>query len=44
MAQSGNGQETPQTPLDALGIMASQQAIIGTNLRHVEMYTMRGLL
>ena len=44
MSQSGNGQETPQTPLDALGIMASQQAIIGTNLRHVEMYTMRGLL
>lgn len=38
------GQEIPQTPLDALGIMASQQAIISPQMRHIEMYTRRGLL
>jgi len=33
-----------QTPLDVLGIMASQQAMLAPGLRHIEMYTMRGLL
>ena len=44
MADIENGQDRPETPLDALGIMASQQAILGPNLRQVEMYTRRGLL
>jgi len=44
MADNEIGQDKPETPLDALGIMASQQAIIGQNLRQVEMYTRRGLL
>ena len=44
MADNDLGQDRPETPLDTLGIMASQQAIIGPNLRHVEMYTRRGLL
>ena len=44
MADNENGQDRPETPLDALGIMASQQAILGQNLRQVEMYTRRGLL
>ena len=44
MADNENGQDRPETPLDALGIMASQQAILGPNLRQVEMYTRRGLL
>lgn len=44
MAPNELGQDRPETPLDALGIMASQQAIIGPHLRHVEMYTRRGLL
>lgn len=34
----------PQTPLDALQVMASSDAMITETLRHVEMYTMRGLL
>ena len=33
-----------QTPLDVLGIMASQQAMLAPGPRHIEMYTMRGLL
>ena len=33
-----------QTPLDVLGIMASQQAMLSPGLRHIEMYTRRGLL
>lgn len=32
------------TPLDALGILASQDVMLTPTLRHVEMYTMRGLL
>ena len=44
MADNEMGQDRPETPLDALGIMASQQAILGPNLRQVEMYTRRGLL
>lgn len=44
MADNGNGQERTETPLDALGIMANSQAILGPNLRQIEMYTRRGLL
>lgn len=32
------------TPLDALGVLASQEVMITDRLRHVEMFTMRGLL
>jgi hypothetical protein len=35
---------TLSTPLDALGVLASQEVEIGAGLRHVEIYTMRGLL
>ena len=41
--QVGSG-DALQTPLDMLGIMASQQAMLSPNLRHIEMYTRRGLL
>jgi len=34
----------PQTPLDLLGVLASQDVMLAPGLRHVEMYTMRGLL
>lgn len=44
MADETEGHGQPQTPLDALGIMASQQVSIAPGLRHVEMYTRRGLL
>ena len=32
------------TPLDALQVMASSDVMLTDTLRHVEMYTMRGLL
>jgi predicted alpha/beta hydrolase family esterase len=32
------------TPLDALQVMASSDVMVGPGLRHIEMYTMRGLL
>lgn len=35
---------SPATPLDALQVMASSDVMIGPDLQHVEMYTMRGLL
>jgi len=45
---SGDGadraHERGTTPLDALGVMASQDVMLTPTLRHVEMYTMRGLL
>ncbi|MEY4031831.1 MAG: hypothetical protein RL573_743, partial [Actinomycetota bacterium] len=44
MSQQGDQQGELQTPLDILGIMASQQAMLGPELRHIEMYTRRGLL
>lgn len=44
MTDSANGQGAAQTPLEILGIMASQQASLTPHLRHIEMYTMRGLL
>ena len=43
-AQQGDTGDALQTPLDMLGIMASQQAMLSPNLRHIEMYTRRGLL
>ena len=36
--------ETPATPFDALQVMASQQVALAPGLRHIEIYTMRGLL
>ncbi|NDE80059.1 MAG: alpha/beta hydrolase, partial [Actinobacteria bacterium] len=33
-----------EPPLHALGVMASQSAMITPTLRHVELFTMRGLL
>ncbi len=38
--------EVPQvaTPLEALGVIASQDVMVTPSLRHVELYTMRGLL
>ncbi|MCB0998999.1 MAG: hypothetical protein R2713_17335 [Ilumatobacteraceae bacterium] len=38
------GGSLPQTPLEALGVLASQDVMLTPNLRHVEMFTMRGLL
>jgi len=35
---------TPATPFDALQVMASQQVALAPGLRHIEIYTMRGLL
>jgi pimeloyl-ACP methyl ester carboxylesterase len=34
----------PSTPLDAIGVLASQEVEITPTLRHLEIYTMRGLL
>lgn len=34
----------PATPLDALGVLASQDVMVTPELRHIEMYTTRGLL
>jgi predicted alpha/beta-hydrolase family hydrolase len=36
--------DTPATPFDALQVMASQQVALAPGLRHIEIYTMRGLL
>ena len=44
MSHEAGHQDVPPTPLDALQIMASQQVMLNAGLRHVEMYTMRGLL
>jgi fermentation-respiration switch protein FrsA (DUF1100 family) len=40
----GTAGTAPTTPLDALQVMASSDAMLTPTLRHVEMYTMRGLL
>lgn len=41
----GNAQQgSVQTPLDMLGIMGSQQAMLSPGLRHIELYARRGLL
>lgn len=34
----------PTTPLDALGVLASSDVMVTPSLRHLELYTMRGLL
>ena len=44
MSQQGDQQGELQTPLDILGIMASQQAMLGPDLRHIEMYTCHRML
>jgi hypothetical protein len=36
--------DRPPTPLDALGVIASQDVMISPTLRHAEMFTMSGLL
>ena len=52
-SSAGHGEQAPPgaaadgraaTPLDALGVIASADAMLTPTLRHVEMYTMRGLL
>lgn len=44
MGVNEDGQDVPQTPLEMLGVIASQQATLSSTLRQVELYTMRGLL
>ena len=44
MSDDAAGQGAPQTPLEMLGILASQQVSVTPTLRHIEMYTSRGLL
>lgn len=44
MTDDAAGQTPPQTPLEMLGIMVSQQASVTPTLRQIEMYTRRGLL
>jgi len=44
MTESDQGQDASHTPLDALGIMASQQGLLSPTVRQVEMYTRRGLM
>lgn len=39
-----NAGSRPQTPLEALGVLASQEVAVTDRLRHLELYTMRGLL
>lgn len=41
---SGTEGSAPVTPLDALQVMGSSDVMITETLRHIEMYTMRGLL
>ncbi len=41
---AGTAGPTPTTPLDALQVMASSDVMLTPTLRHVEMYTRRGLL
>ena len=40
----GTAGTAPTTPLDALQVMASSDVMLTPTLRHIEMYTMRGLL
>jgi hypothetical protein len=44
MTDDAAGQGPPQTPLEMLGIMATQQTSVTPTLRHLEMFTQRGLL
>lgn len=42
--QIGTAGTAPTTPLDALHVLASSDVMLTPTLRHIEMYTMRGLL
>jgi pimeloyl-ACP methyl ester carboxylesterase len=42
--QTGTAGTAPTTPLDALQVFASSDVMLTPTLRHIEMYTMRGLL
>lgn len=44
MSDGETGQGAAQTPLEILGILASQQVSLTPHLRHIEMYTQRGLM
>lgn len=44
MADEESHRVAAPTPLEVLQVMASQQVMVSPELRHVEMYTMRGLL
>ena len=44
MGANVDGQGAPQTPLEMLDVMASQEASLSSTLRQVELYTTRGLL
>jgi hypothetical protein len=39
-----DGAPGPQTPLEALGVLANQDVMLAPGLRHLELYTTRGLL
>ena len=41
---AGTGADQPVTPIEALRVMATQDVMLTAQLRHVEMYTMKGLL
>jgi hypothetical protein len=43
-AGDGPAPDDASTPLDALGVLASADVMVTPSLRHVELYTMRGLL
>lgn len=44
MGVSEDGRDAPQTPLEMLNVLASQQATLSPTLRQVELFTMQGLL
>ena len=44
MSTGDDQQGQPQTPLDMLGILGSQQAMLSPGLRHIELYARRGLM
>lgn len=44
MTDAGDNSARATTPLDALQVMASSDVLLTPTLRHIEMYTMRGLL
>lgn len=44
MGVNEGGQDAPQTPLEMLNVLASQQATLSPTVRQVELYTIQGLL
>ena len=44
MGDEDDRRSGPATPFDALEVLASQQVALAPGLRHIEIYTMRGLL